>query len=79
MLLLGAVSIAGMAVAFPVGMGFALIVATFWSFALNPGGNAAFLFIGAALVFGAIVFDILAYNAWSGVRLKATCLRRVTA
>ncbi len=37
MLLLGAVSITGMAVAFPAGMGCALIVAACWNFALNPG------------------------------------------
>src|SRR5580658_2187125 len=44
MLLLAAVSIAGMAVAFPAAMGCALIVAAAWNFALNPGGNAALLF-----------------------------------
>jgi glucose uptake protein len=71
MLLLAAVSIAGMAVAFPAGMGCALIVATFWSFALNPGGNAALLFGGAAVVGGAIVFDLLAFQTWSDGKVKA--------
>jgi glucose uptake protein len=70
MLLLGAVSVAGMAVAFPAGMGFALIVAAFWSFALNPGVNAAFLFTGAGAVLAAIVFDILALKTWSDTQLK---------
>jgi len=59
MLLLGAVSVAGMSVAFPVAMGFALIVAAFWNFALNPGGNAVFLFVGVAVVLGAIVLAVL--------------------
>jgi glucose uptake protein len=71
MMLLGAISIAGMAVAFPACMGCALIVAAFWNFALNPGGNTALLFGGAAVVAGAIVFDILAFRTWSAVRAKA--------
>ena len=71
MLLLGAVSIAGIAVAFPAGMGFALIVATFWNFALNPGGSAALLFIGAAVILVAILFDILAFRTWSAAKAKA--------
>jgi glucose uptake protein len=71
MLLLGAVSITGMAVAFPAGMGCALIVAAIWNFALNPGVSIALVLIGAAGVAGAIVFDILAFKTWSAARLKA--------
>jgi glucose uptake protein len=71
MLLLGAVSLAGMAIAFPVGMGFALIVASFWNFALNPGGNTVYLFTGVGVVFAAIVFDILAFKTWSAAKLKS--------
>jgi glucose uptake protein len=71
MLLLGAVSIAGIAVAFPAGMGFALIVATFWNFAMNPRRSAALLFIGAAVILGAILFDVLAFRTWSAAKAKA--------
>src|SRR5579863_152230 len=71
MLLLGGISITGMAVAFPAGMGFAMVVAALWSFALNPGGNSAFLSVGAVVVLGAIVFDILAFKTWSTAKLKA--------
>jgi glucose uptake protein len=71
MLLLGAVSITGMAVAFPAGMGCALIVAALWSFALNPGVNLILVLIGAAVIVGSIVFDILAFRTWSAARLKA--------
>jgi|HubBroStandDraft_6_1064221.scaffolds.fasta_scaffold272177_1 glucose uptake protein len=71
MLLLGGISVTGMAVAFPAGMGFAMVIAALWSFTLNPGGNTAFLSVGAVLVFGAIVFDILAFKMWSAARLKA--------
>jgi glucose uptake protein len=71
MLLLAAVSVAGMAVAFPAAMGFAMVVAALWNFVLNPGGNSAFLSVGAVVVFGAIVFDILAFKTWSADKLKA--------
>jgi glucose uptake protein len=71
MLLLAAASVAGLTVAFPVAMGFAVIVAAIWNFALNPGGNTAFLFIGAAVVLGAIVLDVLAFKTWSTARLPA--------
>ncbi|HEY3825967.1 MAG TPA: GRP family sugar transporter [Bryobacteraceae bacterium] len=71
MLLLAAVSLAGMAVAFPAAMGFALIVAGLWNFSLNPGGNVKLLIAGAAVVAGAIALDILAFRGWSAARLKA--------
>lgn len=71
MLLLGSVSVAGMALAFPVAMGFALIVAAIWSFALTPDVSVTFLFAGAAVVFGAIVLAILVFRSWSRSRPKA--------
>jgi glucose uptake protein len=71
MLLLAAVSVAGMAVAFPAAMGFALIVAGAWDYALNPGGNGALLMVGAVAVAGAIVFDVLAFKATAAARQKA--------
>jgi glucose uptake protein len=72
MLLLGAVSVAGMSVAFPMAMGVALIVAAFWNFALNPGGNAVFLFIGIALVLAAIVLAILTSKSAAIAGVAAT-------
>lgn len=63
MLLLAAVSVAGMSVAFPLAMGVALIVAALWNYATNPGGNSAFLFGGLALLIVALVFDVMAYSA----------------
>ena len=49
MLLVAAISIAGMAVAFPIGIGLALVIGVIWSFLLNPQGNPWLLFAGAAL------------------------------
>jgi glucose uptake protein len=71
MLLLGAVSIAGMAVAFPIALGFALIVAACWNFSLTPGSNAVFLFGGVGVILAAIVFAILALKALSSARLSS--------
>ncbi|MGI8741702.1 MAG: AcrB/AcrD/AcrF family protein [Bryobacteraceae bacterium] len=61
MLLVAAISIAGMAVAFPVGIGLALVVGVVWNYFLNPQGNPTLLGAGVALVVGAIILDALAY------------------
>src|SRR5688572_17183021 len=54
MLLVAAISIAGLAVAFPVGIGLALVIGVVWSFILKPAGNPLLLFSGALLVLLAI-------------------------
>jgi len=72
MLLVAAVSVAGIAVSFPLAMGTALIVSVLWNFATNPGGNAAFLFGGIALLIVAIIFDVLAYSTWLTSKAKAS-------
>jgi glucose uptake protein len=62
MILMSAVSVAGMAVAFPVGIGVATIVGTTLAFAVRPAGNAALLFAGCALIAAAVVAAALAYR-----------------
>src|SRR5579884_517621 len=62
MLLVAAISVAGMAVAFPIGIGIALVVGVVWNYFLNPQGNPILLAVGVALVVGAIVFDAMAYR-----------------
>ena len=62
MLLLGAMSIAGLAVSFPISFGVAVIVTSIWNFALNPQGNAILVLGGAVLVAAAIVVNIFAYT-----------------
>src|SRR5260370_18138637 len=62
LLLVAAIDVAGMAVAFPVGIGQALIVGVVLSYLLPPAGNSLFIFGGVALVAGAIVFDALAFR-----------------
>ena len=63
LLLVAAISIAGLAVAFPVGIGLALVVGAFLNYAIAPAGNPLLLFGGVALVLAAIVVDALAYRA----------------
>jgi len=63
MLLVAAISVAGLSVAFPIGIGLALIIGVVWSFWLNPVGSPFLLFAGAGLVFVAIIVDALAYRA----------------
>jgi glucose uptake protein len=65
MLLVGAIAIAGMAVAFPVGIGIALVEGVVLNYFLNPVGNPVFLFTGAGVIMLAIIFDALAYRNYA--------------
>jgi glucose uptake protein len=62
LLLVAAIDIAGLAVAFPVGIGLALVIGAASSYAISPSGNPWMLFGGIALVLAAIVFDAVAYR-----------------
>jgi glucose uptake protein len=74
MLLVAAISIAGLAVAFPVGIGLALVVGVVWNYFLNPQGNPIFLGVGVALVLCAIVFDAMAYAVHARSKRRAAAL-----
>lgn len=65
-LLAAAVSIAGMSVAFPLGVGLALILGVFINYIGNPKGNALFLFLGVALVAVAIILNGIAAGKKGG-------------
>jgi glucose uptake protein len=60
--LVAAIDIAGLAVAFPVGIGLALIVGVLMNYILAPRGNPILLFSGVALVTLAIILDAVAYR-----------------
>lgn len=62
LLLVAAIDIAGLAVAFPVGIGLALVVGAVSSYIIAPTGNPALLFGGIAIVIVAIVLDAAAYR-----------------
>jgi len=61
-LLVAAIALAGMAVAFPVGIGIALILGVIVNYSVNPQGNALVLFIGVSLIAIAIILNAIAYR-----------------
>lgn len=61
-LLVAAIAIAGMAIAFPVGIGLCMVLGVIINYIAAPQGDAFTLFLGVALVSVAIVFDALAYR-----------------
>ncbi len=61
-LLVAAIAIAGMAVAFPVGIGLALVIGVIVNYIDNPVGNKLLLFGGVALIVIAILLNANAYR-----------------
>ena len=72
LLLVAAIDIAGLAVAFPIGIGLALVVGAVSSYLLAPAGNPSMLFGGIALVVAAIISDALAYREREATRRKTS-------
>ena len=62
-LLAAAISIAGMSVAFPVGIGLALVPGVVVNYVGAPKGDPAMLFCGVALTVAAILCNAAAYKA----------------
>src|ERR1700692_4592945 len=62
LLLVAAIDMAGLSVAFPVSIGIALVVGVVLSYALQPKGNAVFLAAGVACAVIAVVLDGKAYG-----------------
>src|ERR1051326_8946427 len=65
-LLVAAIAIAGMAVAFPVGIGIALVLGVVVNYIDQPEGNPLLLFGGVALIAAAIFINAIAYKKSSG-------------
>ncbi len=61
-LLSAAIAIAGMAVAFPVGVGLALVLGVIINYLGSQKGDPVFLFLGVGLITIAIVLNALAYK-----------------
>jgi len=64
-LLVAAISVAGLSVAFPVGIGIALIVGVILNYIIKPAGNPTLLFGGAIVILLAIIVTALAHAAHS--------------
>lgn len=62
LLLVAAIDIAGMAVAFPIGIGIALVLGVVINYMAAPVGDPVLLFFGVGLVALAIIVDAMAYK-----------------
>ena len=70
LLLVVAIDAAGMSVAFPIGIGLALIIGTVESYLQVPKGNAMLITIGCALVVTAMIFSAISNRKNSGASTK---------
>ena len=61
-LLVAAIAIAGMAIAFPVGVGLCMVLGVLINYIATPMGDPLLLFIGVGIVVVAIILDALAYK-----------------
>ena len=62
-LLVAAIALAGMSVAFPVGIGLALVIGVVVNYLDNPVGDSTLLFLGVGLVAAAILLNAYAYRS----------------
>ncbi|MGA3100301.1 MAG: AcrB/AcrD/AcrF family protein [Terracidiphilus sp.] len=76
LLLVAAIDVAGLAVAFPVGIGLALVIGAISNYVIKPVGNPLLLFSGVALVVVAIVLDAAAFRKREATA-KATTARGI--
>ena len=61
-LIVAAIDIAGMAVAFPIGIGLALVIGVVTNYIAVPVGNPLILFLGVACIVFAVIIDAVAYK-----------------
>ena len=66
LLLVAAIDMVGLAVAFPISIGIALVVGVLLSYVLQPKGNALLLGLGVACALIAVILDGKAYGSLAG-------------
>ena len=71
-LLVAAIDVAGMAVAFPIGIGLALVLGVITNYVATPVGNPVVLFTGVGCVVLAILFSAAAYRRLPASGSKTT-------
>jgi len=71
-LLTAAIEVAGLAVAFPVGVGLSIIIGVVLNYLITPKNDPLLLFGGVVLLLGAIVTDALAFRAHGGAGTRKT-------
>ncbi|NOS54723.1 MAG: multidrug DMT transporter permease [Cyclobacteriaceae bacterium] len=82
-LLVAAIGIAGMSVAFPVAIGIALVLGVLLNYISNPQGNPVLIFGGVALIAVAIILNAKAYqklqdNSAVGVSKKGLIISMIS-
>ena len=70
-LLVVGIDMAGMSVAFPVGVGLALVIGTVESYADTPKGDPALLFTGVALIVFAMIMSATAHSRVTDISAPA--------
>ncbi|HLO57220.1 MAG TPA: GRP family sugar transporter [Bacteroidales bacterium] len=71
LLLIAAISIAGMSVAFPIGGGIGWILGIVINYIGMPEGNPVLLFGGSAIIILAIIFSMISYRRLANAQHKA--------
>ncbi len=71
MLLVAAISVSGMAVAFPIAIGLALVIGAVSNYAFSPQGSPLLLFGGVVLVVIAIIVDAFAFSSYLDAKFVA--------
>ena len=78
LLLVVGIDAAGMSVAFPVGVGLALVIGTVESYLATPKGNPTMLFGGVALIVVAMILSAIAHSRLPRGEIgRASCRERV--
>lgn len=72
-LLVAAIAIAGMSVAFPVAIGIALVLGVIVNYISNPQGDPTLIFVGVALITLAIILNARAYQ-----KMQANLVEKVS-
>lgn len=67
-----AIALAGMAVAFPIAIGLALVLGVIVNYAASQKGDPTYLFLGVALVMIAIIINAIAYRRISNANQKVS-------
>ncbi len=72
LLLVAGIAIAGLAIAFPIAIGIAVVEGVVLSYLLQPKGHIGFLAAGLGLAIAAILFDAMAYKRLAGAGRTVT-------
>lgn len=72
LLLVAGIDIAGLAIAFPISIGIAVVEGVVLSYVLQPKGNALYLAAGVTLAVAAILCDAMAYGSLRGAGRKVS-------